>query len=345
MAETMQCLQIEEWGGDLRLVDRPVPAVGDGEVLIEVEATSVGLTVSNVVNGDLGDSPDDLPRVPGHEIIGCVRETGAGVSHPETGALVGSYFYLNCGRCSACRRGRESLCENLDGFVGVDTDGGFAEYVRLPAENLLELPDLSDPVAATVVPDALATPYHVANQRADVVPGDEVLVLGAAGGVGIHLVQVAQYFGGDVTAVDRGEDGLEHCRELGAKRTIDTTRQTLSAALDEDIIFDSVVDFTGSMGLLAEAKELLGPRGRLVNLTTFPRETFDVSPREQVFRETEIVGSRYCSKHELVRSAELVAEGAITPVVSEVVEMDKVGRLLERIRAGDLVGRAAMVPD
>ncbi|QIO25194.1 alcohol dehydrogenase catalytic domain-containing protein [Haloarcula sp. JP-L23] len=345
MVETMQCLQIEEWGGNLHLADRPIPKAGDGEVLLEVEATSVGLTVSNVVNGDLGSSPDDLPRIPGHEIIGRVRETGAGVSHPEAGALVGSYFYLNCGYCSACRRGNESLCENLDGFVGVDTDGGFAEYVRLPAGNLLELPERLDPVAATVVPDALATPYHVADQRANVAPGDEVLVLGAAGDVGIHLVQVAQYFGGEVTAVDRGEDGLERCRELGAKRTVDTARQTLSAALDGDAGFDSVVDFTGSMELLAEATELLGPRGRLVNLTTFPGQTFDVSPRAQVFRETEVVGSRYCSKHEFARSAELVAEGTIEPVVSEVVEMDETGRLLERIRAGDIVGRAAMVPE
>jgi D-arabinose 1-dehydrogenase-like Zn-dependent alcohol dehydrogenase len=160
-------------------------------VLLEVEATSVGLTVSNAVNGDLGDSADDLPRVPGHEIIGRVRETGAGVSHPKARSLVDSCFYLNCRRCSACRRGRESLCENLDGFVSVDTDSRFAEYVRLPAGNLLELPDMLDPVAATVVPDALTTPCHVANQRADVAPGDEVLVLGAAGGVGIHLVQVA----------------------------------------------------------------------------------------------------------------------------------------------------------
>lgn len=345
MQGTMQCLQIAEWGGDLRRAERPIPGPGDGEVLVEVEATSVGLTVGNVMNGDLGDAPEDLPRIPGHEVIGRVAACGEGVTHPEPGTRVGAYFYLNCDHCDPCRRGRESLCENLEGFVSVDIDGGFAECVRLPAANALALPEGLDPVDATVVPDAVATPYHVANQRANVEPGDEVLILGAGGGVGIHLVQMAQYFGGSVTAVDRSDPKLEQCRRLGASRTVDTSEQSLGAAIGDDVTFDSVVDFTGSMELVSAATEFLGSRGRLVNLTTFPGRSLDVSPREQVFTEMEVVGSRYCSKYELVRSAELVAEGTIEPIVTEVAEVDEVQDLIDRIRAGDLVGRGAMVPE
>lgn len=343
MVQKMECLQLTAWGGELERTQRQIPDVTGGDVLIDVEATSVGLTVRNVMNGDLGDDEDDLPRIPGHELVGRVAETGPGVDHLDTGDLVTAYFYLSCGHCSACQRGHDSLCENLDGFVSVDTDGGFAEYARLPARNAIAIPDQLDPVEATAIPDAIATPYHVANQRANVEPGDDVAILGAGGGVGAHLVQMVQYFGGNVTAVDRVAEKLDTCRELGAVQTVDTSDCSLSDAVG-DQRFDAIVDFTGSTDLLMEAKELLAPRGRLVNLTTFPGRSFDLSPREQVFTEIEVVGSRYCAKHELRRSAELVAEGVIDPVVTEVVDMDGVQDLIDRISAGGVVGRGAMRP-
>lgn len=344
MSKTMRCLRIEKWGGDLQEAERAVPEPGDGDVLVEVEATSVGLTVANVMNGDLGNSLGDLPRIPGHEVVGRVRDCGDSVPHLEPGDRVGAYFYLSCDHCEYCRCGQESLCKNLEGLVSVDIDGGFAEYVRLPAANALALPESLDPIDATVIPDAVATPYHVANRRANVDPGDKVLVLGAGGGVGIHMVQMAQYFGGTVTAVGRDTASMDRCRDLGAKRAVDTSEESLASALD-GASFDSIIDFTGSMSLIKEAMDLLGPRGRLVNLTTFPGQTLDVSPREQVFAETEVVGSRYCSKQEFVRSGELVAEGIIEPVVSEVAKMAETQGLIDRIRAGEILGRAAMVAE
>lgn len=342
---TMECLKIEEWGGELRPAEVPVPEPEPDDVLIEVAATSVGLTVGNAINGDLGDDPEDLPRTPGHEIVGRVVDTECRVDSFEAGDPVAAYFYLICGRCDACLSGHESLCENFDGFVGVNTDGGYAEYVRLPAQSVLRLPEDIDPIAATAVPDAIATPYHIVNQRTDIGPGDDVLVLGAGGGVGIHLVQMADYFGGDVTAVDKVEEKLAKCEDLGARYTVNTDEQSLSEfAADTGIQYDVVVDFTGAMELLEESMSLLDRRGRLVNLTGFPGRAFDLSPREQVLGELEVVGSRYCSRYELRRSAELVADGVIEPVVSKVVDMSAVQDLLDTIEAGELVGRGAMTP-
>lgn len=341
----MRCLQIEEWGGELQQDDVSIPEPRPGEVLIEVAATSVGLTVQNAINGDLGDDSVYLPRVPGHEIVGQIAEPGMEESPFEEGDLVSAYFYLICGRCDACLSGHESLCENFDGFVGVAIDGGYAEYVRLPIQSVVKLPENIDPIAATAVPDAIATPYHVMNERADVRPGDDVLILGAGGGVGIHLVQVAKYFGGNVTAVDRADDKLERCRELGAQHTVNTEGRSLSEfAADEGVQYDVIVDFTGAMDLLEESLSLLAPRGRLVNLTGFPGRSFELSPQEQVLGELEVVGSRYCSRYELKRSADLVADGTIEPVISEVVDMDGVQGLLKTIEAGELVGRGAMTP-
>lgn len=340
MSRTMECLQIESWGGELKQATKPIPSPDPTEVLIEVEAVSVGLTVHNSIQGDLGNNPEHLPRIPGHEVIGRIAKTGIGVDSLEAGDPVGVYFYLNCGHCLLCESGYEPLCENFRGYTGIDIDGGFAEYMVVPAENALSIPAQLDPVDASVIPDALATSYHIVNQRARVTPGDDVLILGAGGGVGIHLLQMVQYFGGRSHALDQASEKLKYCRNLGASSTINT-RETVLTQIDH--VFDVIVDFTGSIDLIESALSHLAPRGRLVNLTTFPGRSINLSLRDQVLQEAEVVGSRYCSKNEFLRCGELLAEGVIEPVVSDIVALDDVPDLLSRITDDNVTGRGALV--
>lgn len=337
----MKSLQVVNRDGDLELVEPDVPEIGVNDVLVEVEATSVGLTVYKAIHGRIADDPANRPRIPGHEIVGRVVEVGDGVTEVDRGDRVGAYFYLSCGRCDACRSGHEPLCENLDGHVGVDIDGGFAEYARLPAFNAITLPDALDPIDATVVPDAVATPYHVADRRAEVEPGDEVMILGAGGGVGIHLVQMVQYFGGRVTAVDQRAYKLDRCADLGAIRTVDTTAESL---VDLDVSFDAVVDFTSSPDLVMQALDLVAPQGTVVILSGSFDRPIEIESRGLVHREFDVVGSRYCSRYEFRRGASLVADGTIEPVVTEVVDLDGVTDLLDAIAAGDHLGRGAVTP-
>lgn len=339
----MECLELTEWGGPLRRAERDVPTPGPSDVLVDVEATGIGRTVRNVIEGNLGDDPDDLPRTPGHEVVGTVAETGDGVTHLQTGDRVTAYFHIVCGHCTACRSGHDSLCENHEGWISVDTDGGFAEYTRLPAKNAIAIPEGVPAAEATVIPDAVATPYHVANQRANVGRGDEVVVLGAGGGVGIHMIQVASYFGANVSAVDIAADKLDRCAEVGATRVHDPGPENDLGDL-ADVSYDAVIDFTGDTELLEASLDLLGPRGRLVNLTTFPGNEMALSPRAEVMNELEVVGSRYCSKHELQRAAELVADGVVEPVVSAVTDLDGTVDLLRRVVDNEIVGRGAMTP-
>ena len=343
MAESMRCLQVEEWGGELVETERDVPEPGENEVLVEVEATSVGRSVANVIAGNMNDDPAHLPRIPGHELVGTVAEAGPGVTHLETGDRVTAFFHIACGYCRYCQEGFDPLCENHAGWISAHTDGGYAEYATLPAGNAIGLPDGLDPVEATVVPDAVATPYPVANYSGEVEPGDDVMVIGAGGGVGIHMVQVAQYFGGDVTAVDIDDEKLEECARLGAEHVVNTAEESLAASGPDE--FDVVVDFVGETALLEEAVGLLGPHGRLVNLTTFPGRSIELAPRTTVINEIEVVGSRYCSKYELREAAELVADGEVEPVISEVVGFDGVADLLDRIVDDEVLGRGAMRPE
>lgn len=339
----MNCLEIREWGGPLHRTERVVPNPDPTDVLVDVEATGIGRTVQNVIDGNLGGGPDDLPRIPGHEIVGTVEEVGSGVIQLDPGDRVTAYFHIVCGHCEPCQSGYDSLCENHAGWVSTDTDGGFTEYTSIPAANAIPIPDGIPAPEATVIPDAVATPYHVANQRAEIEPGDDVLVLGAGGGVGIHMIQVAAYFGGDVTAVDIATDKLDRCRELGAVRVHDPGPESDLTALN-DVSYDAVIDFTGNTELLEASLDLLGPRGCLVNLTSFPDNVMDLSPRSQVMNETTVIGSRYCSKYELQRAGKLVAEDEVEPVVSEVTDLDGTPELLQRVVDNELIGRGAMRP-
>ena len=346
MPETMDCLRIEAWDGVLHRADAPVPDVGPTDVLVEVEATGVGRTVDKYVNGGMGDDPADLPRIPGHEFVGTVAESGAAVAGLSPGDRVTAYFHIGCGHCRYCQAALDPLCENHGGHVGVEMDGGFAEYARLPADMAIPVPDGIGPVAATAIPDAIATPYHVASRRAEVGPGDRVAVLGAAGGVGIHMLQVARAFGAEVTAVDIDDGKLEACADLGAEHLVNVADGDPAAALAEPgIDYDAVVDFTGETALLEAAVDRLAPRGRLVCLASAAGVDVGVPTKALVRGEIDVMGSRYCSKAELREAADLVASGTVEPVVSEVVGFDGVADLLERIVDDEVVGRGATTPE
>src|SRR5262249_50599025 len=148
----MRAQVLHEWGGDVRYETVAIPAVAPGEALIEVEACSVGLTVLNYMNGNHHRRPEDLPRIPGHEIVGRVIPPGDGVSRPRVGDRVMTPFYLFCGACDMCTLGHEPLCRNLAGQVGVARDGGYAEYAALPARNFIPVPDGVSPVRSTSTP-------------------------------------------------------------------------------------------------------------------------------------------------------------------------------------------------
>lgn len=340
----MQAQVLHTWGDALAHEKIATPAPGRGEVLIRVEACGVGLTVLNYMNGNMDRRPELLPRIPGHEFVGTVAEIGPDVDTVRVGERVMAYFYLACGHCDYCRLAHEPLCRNLRGNVGVVTNGGYAEYAVLPAFNCLPVPDVLTAVEATAVIDAIATPFHV-NRRAGVGPHDTVMVIGAAGGVGIHMVQMSRLFGASVIAVDIGGAKLAATRKAGAVATIDfgapDPREALRAASPTGV--SVAVDLVGRAETLAFCLDALDRRGRLVMLTTFPGVTLTAPPRLLVRDEISVMGSRYASRWEVAQAAALVAERKIVPVVSEVVPLERVGELHAKLRAHTLIGRGAVM--
>lgn len=340
----MRAARIASWGGPLEVVTIDDPAPGKGEVLVRVEACGIGLTVANYMRGDLSRPDEALPLVPGHEFVGTIEAVGAGVDPGRAGQRVLAYFYLSCGRCRHCLAGYEPLCESLRGNVGVARDGGFAELAVLPALNALPLTAEVDPVEATVIPDATATPVHV-SRRAEIAPGDRVAVIAAGGGVGIHMVQVARAFGAEAAGLDAVPAKLDYLeRELGvpAVDSSDFGSVALPAAWGGQA--DVIVDFLGRPESLGWALGSLGRNGRLVCLTTFPGvEIPAVRTRDLVVSQLSILGSRYASRFEVGLAAELVSSGRVRPVISRRVGIDEVASVFDDLRDGALLGRGALV--
>jgi D-arabinose 1-dehydrogenase-like Zn-dependent alcohol dehydrogenase len=315
---------------------------GAGEVLVAVEACGVGLTVLNCMNGDLDDSPALLPLTPGHEMVGRVQAVGDGVEHPRVGDRVMAYFYLSCFRCRRCVAGRESRCENLAGWYGVHRGGGYAPLTLVPAGNAVPLPEEIPAPAATVIPDAVATPVHVCTTRLHLGAGDRVAVIGAGGGVGVHMIQVARACGATVAGLERTDDKLALVARLGAT-PVDSS-DLAGVKLEEfDGEADAVVDLVGTSDTLAWGFSALRTGGRLCVLTTFRNVQFTIDPRTFVFKECEIVGSRYASRSELMDAAALVAPGTVEPIVGATAGPRDVEELHEELRAGTLHGRGALV--
>jgi D-arabinose 1-dehydrogenase-like Zn-dependent alcohol dehydrogenase len=336
--------RLHAWGGPVAWETFDVPDPGPGEVLVEVDACGVGLTVLNCIDGQLADSDRMLPLTPGHEVVGRVVSMGAGVEHPAVGDRVLAYFYLSCFRCRACLQGRESRCDHLAGWYGVHRSGGYAPLTVLPAGNAIPLEADLPADVATVIPDALSTPVHVCRRRLELGPGDRVAVIGAGGGVGAHMVQVAAVCGATVMGLDVTDAKLSLIEELGATPVRSSDLASTELPVPESRA-DAIIDLVGTADTLAWGMDHLARGGRLCLLTTFRDATFRVAPRELVFREASVIGSRYASRSELRDATDLVASGAVRPIVGNVVPAREVDVLHEQLRAGTLNGRGAIVWD
>jgi propanol-preferring alcohol dehydrogenase len=283
----------------------------------------------------------------GHELAGDVVAVGDGVSNVRVGDRCAVYFYLTCGHCRRCRGGRETLCENHGGYVGVHVDGGFADYVRLPAGNFLPLPHGLGYEAAAIAADAVNTNWHCMRERARINPHDDVLLVGAGGGVGVHGVQVAKAFGARVIAADISDEKLAFAREWGADEVVNVRSVPDLAAevrrLTDGKGADAAVDYVGRDETLQGCIESLGTGGRAVAIgTRAGGNAAIVRSVDLVLTEKTVTGSRHSSRAELLETMEVMARGAIRPAIGRRLPFTDVESLLDDLSAERLLGRGAL---
>lgn len=352
----MRAVVLESWGGELAVDDVPDPEPGPGEVAVDVEACLVTRTVENAIQGGLSDDPELTPRIPGHEFAGVVSDVGEGVEGVAAGDRVLAYFYLTCGECDHCRRGDRNRCTEFDGWLGVQRDGAYAETAVIPAENALPLPEGVTFAEGAVAADGLATPLHVCD-RVSVADTDTVLVIGAAGRIGIHVSQVAAMRGARVLALDTGEERLATIDQHTPNSVVPVEAAGESGELPDSNLAQRLreaatwtdgptvaVDTVGDRETLGAAWDALAMGGRVVTLTTHHQRTLDVPLAEYVVTEASLVGSRYATPDEVVRAARLFADDRLDCVTGETVGLDDVPAVHERIRAGDAYGAYVLEP-
>ena len=204
------------------------------------------------------------------------------------------------------------------------------DYKRYPAE-------------AGVITDAIATPIKVL-KKGRVKPEDWVAVIGAGGGLGLQMVQVAKWAQANVVAVDTRAEKFDACINAGADLTIDASKENVSEALRQvngGWGVDVVIDFIASAATLEEGFAGLNRGGRLVVLGGVPQK-FSLDTNALKF-EREVIGSKYCTRDEVKEALKLVASGEIWPIVSEVVPLEEAEELHSRIEAGLVTGRAAVL--
>ncbi|GBD31786.1 Alcohol dehydrogenase [bacterium HR33] len=323
-------------GHPLEISDVPTPAPGPGEALVRVAACGLCHTDLHYIDHGV-QTFKTPPLILGHEASGTIAALGPGVEAWSEGDPVLIPAVLSCGKCAYCRAGRENLCRNL-AMLGNHIDGAYAEYITVPASELVRVPPGLALDQVCVVADAVSTPYHAVTRRGRVRPGQAVAVVGC-GGVGLNAVQCAVVAGASVIAVDKNEARLSLARELGAAQTfnpesVSDPERELRRLSDGgvDVAFEAV----GSAATVRLAFAALKPGGRLVVIGYLAAEVA-LSAARLMFFELEIVGSLGCGAGEYPEILRLVQAGKIklAPVVSGTLPLGEINDGLERLRRGE----------
>ena len=322
----------------LRIEEVPTPVPQADEVLIRVAGCGVCHTDLHYIDHGTPTFKKP-PMILGHEIAGVIASVGERVTALAERDRVLLPAVLSCGHCSWCRTGRENICENGI-MLGNHINGGYAEYVAVPAKDVFKLPADVPLVEGSVIADAITTPFHAVVRRGKVTAGDWVVVFGC-GGVGLSLVQIAAAAGARVIAVDVRDTKLELARRFGASATLNATGQP---KLDKDIRkisgggVDVAFEAVGKATAQETALNCLRAGGRLV-LVGYSPDTMSLNAGRVMFRELEVIGSLGCRPVDYPRAIELVRQGKIklTEMVTHRFPLERIAEALDTLRGGEAI--------
>ena len=340
----MKAMVLEAVQQPLVVKDVPVPAIGEQDVLIRVQACGTCHTDLHLSEGMFVPfGVNKFPIIPGHEVTGIVDRIGAQVTHLKPGDRVGVYFVFGCGHCPYCMAGEDENCATLWGgsrLGGLSLDGGYAEYMRAPADCVMRLPDELDFVDAASLFCAGLTMYG-GIKNGGYRPGQRVAVLGI-GGLGHLGLQIANAMGAEVIAVTATEAKKELAHSLGAHHVINGTGGDVGAQLRALGGADVVVSTTLDTQLIAGAMQGMATEAALV-LTALTVESLPVVPLFLIGFQHRIVGSLVGSRRDMQELLQLAAKHNIRPM-TEVYPLEQANEVHARLRAQQVRFRAVLTP-
>ncbi len=338
----MKAAVLPAFGQELILEERPVPEPGPGEVLFRVRASGLCYTDLKIIDGK--NPKAKPPLVLGHEFSGVVEALGAGAERFKTGDRVIGTPDGVCGRCPSCLRGNTNLCNFLHRF-GFERDGSNQEYLAVPEENLVPLPEGASFEEGAILPDAVATVYHAVMDRGRVRAGEWLAIQGI-GGLGIHAVMVGKLAGCRVIALDLETERLELASRYGAEAGINPLSENVVEkvmALTDGRGIDCYADFLGTKETLETALKCLAKEGRLI-VAGYLTPEFSVSPYHLLKNGLEVLGSRNAPRSVTWELVRLVEAGLLKPLVSRTFPLEEVNQAYRELREHRILGRGVLLP-
>jgi len=325
-------------GQPLKIEEVNTPKIEPHEILVKIAACGVCNTDLHYIDHGVPTFKKP-PMILGHEPSGIVEEAGSEVKNFKVGDRVLIPPVFSCGYCANCRLGRENICFNMI-MLGNHIDGAFAEYTKVPAKDCQHLPEDLPLEESSIIADAISTPYHAVKNRAQVRPGDSVVVFGC-GGVGINVVQMAAAAGGSVIAVDIVEIKLDMAKKLGADHTINASGKDDKAVLKEIRALtgggaDIAIEAIGNPKTIELASSSVKAGGTHCQVGYAHKDVL-LNAARLMFREIEIKGSLGCRPVDYPKIIEMVRTGKIQlkPVVTHKFKLDDINQAFDLMRKGE----------
>ena len=340
----MKAIVFQQHGGPevLQYTEAPEPALRANEVLVRVRACALN-HLDLWVRGGLPNVPIPLPHIPGSDVAGEVAQVGADVTTVRVGQKVVLAPGVTCGKCAACVAGLDNRCRQFTN-LGYMIDGGCAEFVRAPEVNCLAYPENLSFEEAAAVPLVFQTAWHMLVGRAELQPGEDVLILGAGSGVGSAAIQIAKFFGARVIATGGTEEKLEKAKQLGADHTINHRSQKIRDEVRRitnkrgvHVVIEHVGTATWEDSLAS-----LAPSGRLVTCGATTGFDAKVDLRFLFSRQLSLLGSYMGTKSELHTVMKLVAAGRLKPVVDRVFPLPEAAAAHRYLESGSQFGKVVL---
>ncbi|GLZ06309.1 alcohol dehydrogenase [Actinomadura sp. NBRC 104412] len=342
---TMRAVQVTGYHDNLRAAEVPIPVPeGPLDVVVRIGGAGVCRTDLHILEGQWAEKTGvPLPYTIGHENAGWVHAVGSAVTNVAEGDKVIVHPLITCGLCRACRAGDDMHCEN-GRFPGIDTDGGYADYLRTSARSLVRIDDSLEPADVAALADAGLTAYHVAAKAARrLTPRDRCVVIGA-GGLGHIGIQVLKAISpAELIVVDRNPDALKLAVSIGADHGVLADGTQVEQVLDRTGGHGAevVVDFVGEGGATADGVRMLRRAGDY-HVVGYG-ENIDVPTIDIISTEISFVGNLVGSYSDLSDLMALAARGAVTLHTAKYA-LDDFQTALDDLDAGRVRGRAVLVP-
>jgi len=315
----------------LHLDNIPAPSLEPNDVLIRIRASGICHSDLNYRNGiaPIGRLPITL----GHEIAGIVEEKGDGATGIDINDTVVVHYVLGCGKCGFCRSGIETYCAEYQ-MIGKDVDGGFAEYLKVPATNVITIPESLSFDQAAIMGCAVSTGLH-ALHRGRATPQSSLLVYGV-GGVGAHAIHLASavFKMHKIIAVDVADAKLELAKKLGATNLVNPSRENLAefiSSVTDGFGPDLIIDFVGRRNTIQNSIDFAAKGARIL-IVGISSDNLQLSPYSTLIgKEIEIMGVNDHLKSELEELIQYASSGTIdlSRSVTHRVSLDEVNRGME----------------